>query len=374
MPATIDLSALHHNLGIARDRAPGAAVLVAVKANAYGHGAVAVARALQSWSDEHPDDPYRLGVALVREGQQLREAGITLPILKLSHCTASEVDDAVAAGLTLTVVDEATIMQAEGAAARAGVRVPVHLKLDSGMGRIGSPLAAAVELAQAVDAAPHLELEGVFTHLPSADQPSSDAFTAEELDRFGAAVDHLVAARGEVRFVHASNSAAVLRHHRDRFTLVRPGIMAYGYSPDPSTMPEPELRPVLSWTTELTFVKHVTAGTTIGYGRTWTAPRGTWIGTIAVGYGDGWSRLNGNRGHVLVGGRRVPVVGRVCMDQSMIDLGVEPPGVAVGDEVVLIGRSGDESLTADDLADLMGTISYEVLCLVGSRVPRVVLG
>lgn len=373
MPATIDLKALRHNLDLARDHAPGASVLVAVKAQAYGHGAATIAAALQSWSQDHPDDPYRLGVAHVAEGVELREAGITLPILKLSHCSPTEVDAAVAAGLTLTVVDETTIAEAEAAAARAGARVAVHLKLDSGMGRIGSPLPSAVALASAVDAAAHLDLEGVFTHLPSADQPSSDAWTTEEIDRFVEAVDEIVAARGEVRFVHASNSAAVLRHHRDRFTLVRPGIMAYGYSPDPATMPEPDLRPVLSWTTELTFLKRVAAGTTIGYGRTWTAAEDTWIGTIAVGYGDGYSRLNSSRGVVLVGGRRVPVVGRVCMDQTMIDFGPEAPDARVGDEVVLIGRSGDQTITADDLADLMGTISYEVLCLVGNRVPRLVL-
>ncbi|CAI9402588.1 Alanine racemase 1 [Aestuariimicrobium sp. T2.26MG-19.2B] len=365
--ATLDLDALSHNVAIARARAAGADILVAVKANAYGHGAPVIARTLESSGLVDA-----LGVALVAEAHELRSHGITLPILKFSHCLPGELDEAVAVGMWLTVVDDQTITEAEAAAERAGVEQVVHLKLDSGMGRIGSPLTDATRLALAIDASPHLRLEGVFTHLPIADQPDDGGFTEDELDAFGAAVEAIASARGPVRHVHASNSAATLRRHRDWMTMVRPGIMVYGYSPDPIAMPEPDLRPVLGWTTRLTFLKHVRAGTTIGYGRTWTAPEDSWIGTIAVGYGDGFSRLNSNRGVVLVAGRMVPVVGRVCMDQTMINFGPDRPDVGVGEPVVIIGRSGDLVRTADEVADLMGTISYEVLCLVGERVPRVV--
>ena len=368
--AEINLAALDANLrAIAALLEPEVALLVAVKANAYGHGAVPIARRIEqtqlaSW----------LAVATVGEGIELREAQIGLPILKLSACLPHEWSDAIGADLTLTVIDADTIAQAGAAAARAGRRVPVHLKLDSGMGRIGSPLSQAVPLARLIDAHPQLELEGIFTHLPIADAADDGGYTEAELDRFEQAVAAVEADRGPVRWVHASNSAATLRGNRPRFTMVRTGIISYGLSPDatnPALTSGVELTPVMSLVSTVSFLKQVSAGTSISYGRTWTAPRDTTIATVAVGYGDGFSRANSNRGRVLIGGRSCPVVGRVCMDQTMVDLGPEPTSVRVGDRVTVIGRDGDAQISADELAALADTINYEVVTLITARVPRI---
>lgn len=371
--ATIDLGALVDNLAALRSRLPeGTALLAAVKANAYGHGAVGVSRHL-----EQTGAAELLGVATVGEGAELRRAGIELPILKLSHCLPDELDEALAARLELTVVDEASIRQLAEAVARTprpmdAPAVPVHLKLDSGMGRIGAPLADAARLARLVLELDGLELAGVFTHLPISDVADDEGYTDAQLGRFRAAVGEVTAAVGPVRYVHAANSGAILGHGDDvvGLTLARPGIAMYGHYPDPTTPRTVPLRPVMSLATRLTFRKWVEAGTTIGYGRTWTAERDTWVGTVPLGYGDGFSRLNSNRGHLLVGGRRVPVVGRVCMDQTMVDLGPDSTD-EVGAEVVAIGRQGDAEITVDELAELMGTITYEVTCLVAERVQRV---
>lgn len=361
--ALVDLDAIAANLSAVRERAGQRSILAAVKANAYGHGAVQVARMI-----EERGAAEALGVATVPEGAELRAAGVRLPILKLSHCFPDEVGPAVASGLTLTVVDAATIAAAEDAAAAAGRVVEVHLKIDSGMRRIGAELDSAVGLARAIGDSPHLKLQGVFTHLPVSDAPAGDEFTREELRRFAGTVAEIEAAVGPVEFVHAANSGAILGHDLGATTMVRPGIMIYGYYPDathtPRTVP---LRPALSLVSRVSFVKDVPAGQTVGYGRTWRAERDTRIATVPVGYADGYSRLLSNRGQVLIGGLPRPIRGRVCMDQLMVEV---DPQVSVGDEVVLIGTQGECSITADDLAQLMGTISYEVTCLIAPRVMR----
>ena len=373
--AHVDLDALGFNARQVRGLVGDRAIMVAVKADAYGHGAAAIGRFLQ---DERLVDWF--GVATVPEGVGLRENGVDLPILKLSPCFPEELDAALDAGLTLAVAEIATIDAAEAAAARHGAVVPVHLKVDTGMRRIGCEPGEALALAERIAAGRHLDLQGVFTHLPISDTPEGADFTRAQLAQFLAVVDRIQAARAAagrppVPFIHASNSGAVLGHDLAGLTLVRPGLLLYGYAPDPAVPPPVPLRPVMSLVSRVTAVKVVPAGQTVGYGRTWTAPVDSWIATVPVGYADGFSRLNGNTGQMLIGGRRYPVAGRVCMDQTMLDLGPvgEPPRaapVAVGDEVVWLGRQGTESITADDLARLMGTISYEVLCLVTPRVAR----
>lgn len=369
--AVVDLAAIRANLLATRSLVGDRAVLVAVKANAYGHGAIAVAEMVQrtgcaDW----------LGVATLPEAIELREAGIELPILKLSHCFPEELSAAIEHRVCLTVVDEQTIRQAEAAAAAAGMTAQVQLKLDTGMRRIGSDPEAAVDLGRLVDQSPHLELLGIFTHLPVGDMADQHDWTVAELDRFRAAVTAVVADRGEApQLVHATASGGTLWHDLSGMTMVRPGIMAYGYYPDASTPRTVELVPAMSWRSRVSFIKQVRAGETVGYGRTWAAPHDTWLATVPIGYADGYSRLHSNatgssRGRMLVGGRSVPIAGRVCMDQTMLDLGPERPNVRVGDEVVVLGRQGDEQITADDLAAVMGTISYEVTCLVGPRVTR----
>lgn len=361
----VDLDAIHANLATARDLAGGRAVLAAVKANAYGHGLVAVSRSIQ----ERGSADW-LGIAVTAEGEELRAAGVTLPVLKFTPTFADDLPAAIAAGLTLSVGTEAAVDEAAAAARDAGATVDVHLKLDTGMRRVGAEPSAAVALAERIAGSGSLRLGGVFTHLPISDVADGDAFTRAQLETFDASVAAIEAAVGPVEWVHAANSGAVLGHDLGRSTLVRPGIMVYGSYPDAGTEHTRHLRDVGTWTSRVSFVKRVSAGESVGYGRTWTAPRDTWVATVAIGYGDGYSRLLSSRGRMLIGGRSYPVIGRVCMDQTMLDLGPDRPDVQVGDEVVLMGASGDERIGVEELAGLMGTITYEVTCLIGARVPR----
>lgn len=362
--ATTDLAAVRDNLAGVRARVGHRRVLAAVKANAYGHGAVPVARMIEAtgvadW----------LGVATVEEALELRAAGVGLPILKLSPVLDdADVEACVAAGIDLPVLDAATIDRVAAAARRAGREAAVHLKVDTGMRRIGCEPRDAVPLARRADAA-GLRLRGLWSHLPVSDTEDGRAFTAAQIACLAGVADAVAAARGPVELVHLANSGGVLMHPDSWFDMVRPGVMVYGNLPDPATTATVPLRPALRWTTRVLFVKTVPAGETVGYGRTWAAASDTRIATIPVGYADGFNRLLSNRARVLIGGRSCPVVGRVCMDQTMVDLG--PDGHAEpGDEVVLLGRQGAQEITAQELADLAGTITYEVTCLVGSRVRR----
>lgn len=360
--AVVDLSAIAANMRAVRSQVGHRTVLAAVKANAYGHGAVPVSRFL---AEHRLAD--QLGVATVPEAIELRQAGIELPILKLSPCFPDELSAALANSVDLTVVDAATIDEAQAAASAAGRVAAVHLKLDSGMRRIGAELSQGVELAQRVVAAPNLRLVGLFTHLPISDAPAGDDYTLDQLRRFNLEAAQVQRAVGPIEFVHAANSGAILGHDLAGTTMVRPGIMMYGYYPDaltPHTLP---LRQAISLVSRVSFVKTVPAGETVGYGRTWLAERPTRIATVPVGYADGYSRLLSNRGRVLIGGSSCPIRGRVCMDQLMVEV---PDDVQVGDEVVLLGRQGDGFISTDEVAELMGTITYEVTCLIAPRVVR----
>ena len=342
-------------------------MLIAVKANAYGHGAVAVARLAEQAGVDW------LGIATVPEGLQLRAAGIGLPILKLSPAFPEEMAAAVQAGLTLTVCDQANVEALEAVCAALPAQADVHLAVDTGMSRIGVQPLHAPELTRCIARCPHLRLQGCFTHLPVSDA-ADPTYTQAQVTRFRAAVAAVEEALGHpLDLVHCANSGAVLGHPEAWMDLVRPGIMIYGFYPDAGTPRSIPLLPGLSLRTRVSFLKKVTAGTRVGYGLTWTAPADTWIATLPVGYADGFNRLFSNRGRVLVGGRSCPVVGRVCMDQTMVDLGPET-AVRVGDEAVLIGRSGDLEITVDEWAAVLGTISYEVTCQINARVERVYLG
>ncbi|MDX9952688.1 MAG: alanine racemase [Anaerolineae bacterium] len=340
-------------------------ILIAVKANAYGHGAVEVSRMAEqigvAW----------LGVATVPEGLQLRAAGIRLPVLKLSHAFPEEMAAAVENNLTLTVCDRANAATLESVCLELGRTATVHLKVDTGMGRIGVTPEAAPELAATIErSCPHLRLQGIFTHLPVSDA-ADPVYTQAQIAGFRTTVEAIHAVIGRrVDLVHCSNSGAVLAHPQGWLDMVRPGIMIYGFRPDAETPATIPLKPGLSFLTRISFLKQVEAGTSIGYGRTWVAPERTWIATIPAGYADGFNRLFSNRGRVLIRGRSYPIVGRVCMDQSMVSLGPETDA-RVGDEVVLIGRSGDEEISAYEWADKLRTITYEVTCQINARVPRV---
>lgn len=362
--ATTDLGAIRQNLAAVRARVGDRQVLAAVKANAYGHGAVEVSAMIEATGAAD-----WLGVATVPEALELRDAGVTLPILKLSHALDdAEAEACVAADVDLTVVDADGIDRVARVARRLGCTPSVHLKVDTGMRRIGCEPAEAPELAATADAA-GLHLRGLFSHLPVSDTEAGREFTARQVTRFARVADAVAARRGRVELVHLANSGAVLAHPDAWFDMVRPGIILYGSLPDPASPRSVPLVPALRWTTRVSFVKTVSAGEGVGYGLTWTTPRDTTVATLPVGYGDGWSRLLGNRGRVLVDGVAYPVVGRICMDQAMIDVGPDAR-VRAGDEAVLVGRSGDGAITVQEVADLMGTIPYEVTCLIAPRVTR----
>ncbi len=339
-------------------------LLIAVKANAYGHGSVAVSRLAENIGVEW------LGVATVPEGLELRQAGIELPVLKFSPAFPEEMEAAVRGRLTLAVCERGNIDALQQVCDSARLQASVHLKVDTGMGRIGVAPQAAPELALHLERnCPALRLEGIFSHLPVSDD-RDPTYTRAQIERFKLTVDAIQSTLGrQVDLVHCANSGGVLAHPPGWLDLVRPGIMIYGFYPDPGTPRSIPLKPGLSFLTRVSFIKKVPAGTSIGYGRTWVAPEDTWIATIPAGYADGFNRLFSNRGRVLIRGRSYPVVGRVCMDQSMVNLGPESD-VRVGDEVVLIGKSGDQEITGDEWADVLKTITYEVTCQINARVQR----
>lgn len=360
--ANIYLSHLRHNLAAIRARiGKGKSLCLAVKANAYGHGAVGISRAAREAGVEF------LAVATLAEGQELREAGIGGPILLLGLISPPEAEEVVRNELSATVADSAGLVRLEAEAERQGVRQPVHLKVDTGMGRIGCPPDEALRLARQIDQARHLTLEGVFTHFPVADEPDN-AFTAAQIGLFNNAVAALKSAGIDPGLVHAANSGGILYHPESHLDMVRPGILAYGYLPDPELEPDIDLKPVMELETSILFLKTVEADTPISYGSRYRTPCQTRIATIPVGYADGLARRLSGKAQALLRERRYPIAGTICMDQAMLDIGTGSPA-ALYDKVYLFGpRPGCP--TARDLARWLGTIPYEVTCGISARVPR----
>ena len=299
--AIIDLRAIAANLAVVRKRAGDRKVLFAVKADAYGHGAVEVSR----YVEKHRYADW-LAVATVAEGQELVEAGITLPILKLSPADPWDMDAAITSGMRLTVVDFDTLEAVSKAAVRLGITARIHIAVDSGMGRIGLRPEHLAQLTAAADRTERVEVEGVFTHLPMSDVPEGEEFTRHEIDAFMTAVTQTQTDRGPFPLVHLANSGAILGHDLGKTSMVRAGIVGYGYDPDPHAN-RADLHPALSWISHVTFVKTINPGDAIGYGRTWTASETTKIATVPVGYADGLSRGLSNKGHVLIGGSVHPL-------------------------------------------------------------------
>jgi len=364
--AEIDLGSVVRNLRTLKAAAPEAGVLAMVKADAYGHGASLIAPALEAEGVE------LLGVALIEEGLALRAAGVRGEILVLGGAYAGGWEALVEARLVPAVFREDHLEALATAARRHGVEPLAHLKVDTGMSRLGA-LPAEVPGLLARARSLGVALEGVFSHLANADLADA-ATTQRQLDQFRALLGAVEAAGVRTRWRHLANSAAMvaLPPSRDGATLnlVRPGLALYGVLPAPWISPPRRLEPVLSWKTEIIHLKSVPPGTSVSYGGTWTARRSTRIATLPVGYADGYPRRLSNRAQVLVRGRRAPVVGRVCMDLCMVDV-TDVPGAALGDEVVLIGRQGTEEISVSELAGWLETMAYEVLCGVGARVPRV---
>lgn len=361
----VDLDAIASNVALAcRIAGPGTKVMAVVKADAYGHGAIPVARAAlragASW----------LGVAIPEEAVPLRAAGLTSRILVLGPIAPEQADLVAAHGLEQCVSDPAQAEALDRAARSHGRILSLHLKVDTGMGRVGLPPKEVGVAAEKIRALPSLRLTGLMTHFADA-EAEDQTYAHEQLRRFAEAMAAGREAGMAHPIRHAANSAALLHLPEARLDLVRPGIMLYGCHPRGGQhASEAGLRPALSFRTAISHLAAVPRGASVSYGRTFVAQRDSRVATLPVGYADGWGRLLSNRGQVLIGGRRAPIIGRVCMDMTMVDV-TGLPEVRVGDEAVLIGRQGAEEITADEVAEAQGTISYEVLCRIGPRVPRV---
>lgn len=361
--ATVNLAALAHNLScIKRYLSPGCDVLAIVKANAYGHGAEETARALAR------QGIGRFAVASLDEGIALRQAGISASIVVLGALFEEQVSDLVAHKLT-PVVSDGQILPALAKAARSHTApYPIHLKVETGMGRLGFSSEELLSLLDNPLLQNPLQVEGMMTHLADADGKDA-TFTERQLGAFRIVVDQIRQRGISLPLVHAANSAAIVRFPDAHFSLVRPGIMLYGYHTLPATVPAPGLRPVLSLHTKIVQLRTIPRGGTVSYNGTFVATRPTRIAVLPIGYADGYSRQLSHRGSVLIRGRRASIVGLVCMDMIMVDV-TDMAQLQVGETVTLIGQQGGESIWADEVADWIGTIPYEVLCGIGSRVPR----
>ena len=360
--AEVDLNAVARNVAALRATVGPALVCAVVKADGYGHGAIAVSEAVLNAGADW------LGVALVEEAAVLRRAGVTAPILLLSQPRLADLDAAVRFQLRVCVHTAAAIELLAAAARDQSTTVLVHLKVDTGMNRIGVAPDDALAMAEEISRHPELELEGVFTHCAVADE-LDNPFTAVQFERFERVLAELAAAGIEPRIRHAANSATAIEHPRGRYDLVRCGIAVYGIAPAPGLAADLNLEPALSLRAEVSMVKRVAAGEGVSYGLRHRFTQDTTVATVPIGYADGVPRRYGmSGGEVLIGGRPRAVVGVVTMDQLMVDCGDDV--VSVGDEVVLIGRQGSETITAEQWAGHLDTIAYEVVCGIGPRVPR----
>jgi len=378
--AEVDLSAYGHNIQALKGlSSAGARFMAVVKANGYGHGAVEVSRvALQSGADA-------LGVARLEEALELRAAGIDAPILIFGFTPPERAPDLIAHDLTQTVFSHP---MAEAFAARAvedSKKLQVHIKVDTGMGRLGLlttesasddpdniPAARRLGDVEAIARLGGLELEGLFTHFATADH-ADKTYAERQLQRFMELAAGLRARGLEFPLIHTANSAALIDMPDSHLDMVRPGIATYGLYPSTDVQRNKvELQPVLQWKSKVIHLKQVPAGFGVSYGITHMTPAPTTLATVAVGYADGLNRLLSSRGHMLVGGQRAPVVGRICMDLTLIDVG-HIPDAAVGNEVVILGRQKDEEITADEMATTLNTINYEIVSTITGRVPRIYL-
>jgi len=364
--AEIDLKAVAHNVREIRSvTMPSAKVMTVVKANGYGHGALEVSRvALVNGAD-------CLGVARVEEGVAIRRAGINAPVLILGYSPPELSREVVRHRLAQGVLTRDMAMYLADAAAAEKTRAKVHLKVDTGMGRVGwvagpGAVKEILELAQN----PFLEIEGLYTHFASADELDKQ-YTREQYYKFAGLVEDLRKNGLEVPVKHAANSAAIMEMPETHMDMVRAGIIVYGLYPSAEVdHTRVRLKPAMSLKATVAHVKEVPAGFKVSYGRTFSTSRPTVIATLPLGYADGYTRLLSSKGEALLQGQRAPVVGRVTMDQLMVDVG-HIPGVKTGDEAVLIGSQGSQSITSDEVAAKLGTINYEIVCMVSYRVPRV---
>jgi alanine racemase len=364
--AEIDLTAICQNISNIRKKVQPAEVMAVVKADAYGHGAVPVAKAaLEAGAT-------RLAVACPGEGTVLRQAGIQTPIQVMGGFFVEQIEEIRASQLEFTLCDHHNLSELERFTRQKNISVPVHVKFDTGMRRVGFWWEHAAEVFKKLVEIRSFEFAGLMTHFATADEKDK-IFAHEQLRRFHHVIEQAKCAGLRFRYFHAANSGAILDLPESYFHLVRPGVSIYGYYPSKETTESIVLQPAMTWKSRLLQVKKIATGESVSYGATWIAPHETTIGTVAVGYADGYNRMLSNRMHAVASGRRVPVVGRITMDMALLDLGSDAQEKA-GDEVILLGGDGNARVDMQEFCAALGTIPYEVACMVSKRVPRVYVG
>lgn len=364
--AEVDLDALAHNMReVKRLATKGALVTAVIKADGYGHGAKKIAQTLL---DNGAD---RFAIAVLDEGIELRRSGFKVPILVLGFTDKERAEEVIANDLEQACYswDLAEALSKE--ASRQGKTVKVHIKVDTGMGRIGlQPNEDSVQLIKKISQLPNLVIEGIFTHFAVADAVDK-AYTEGQYEKFNWICNRLEKENVKINARHCGNSATIIDLPNMHMNMVRAGIMLYGLKPSDEVMLDKlELKQVMSLKVRITHVKEIEAGQSVSYGRRFIAERKSKIASMPIGYADGYTRMLSGKAEALVKGKRVPVVGRICMDQCMIDV-TDIENVAVGDEVVLFGKQGEGFIHIDELADKLGTINYEIVCMISKRVPRV---
>lgn len=363
--AEIDLDKLAHNMREIRRISTSREIMAVVKADAYGHGALDVAPVLlQNGAD-------RLAVAVLSEAIELRKGGIDCPIMILGFTPPSLFDELLEYDIEQTIYSIDCAEKLSQEAQRKNKIAKIHVKIDSGMGRIGyEPNDKSVEEICKISALPNIEIEGIFTHFSSADDGKKE-YTILQNEKFMSVNYKLKQRNVKINNIHVANSATIIDLPEYHYDIVRPGIILYGYYPSNEVnIQKIDLKPVMSLKTNVIHIKEVHSGEYIGYGRKFRTDRESVIATLPIGYADGYTRLFFNKAKVIVKEKFAPIIGRICMDQCMIDV-TDVGCVKIGDEVILIGGSNKNKITADDLAELLGTISYEIVCMIGKRVPRV---
>ena len=360
--AIIDLECISHNLGVVREKAPGKKIIAMVKANAYGHGMIRTAEHLALKGVDY------LGTAFVEEALALRQAGITTPIITSGPFSKFQIGLFIENKIDFTVAAIDTLHLINEAAAFYGKKVNVHLKIDTGMMRIGIRHSNAHKLFEASLKTKNCNVVSIYSHFASADHEDL-SFARLQLERFLDVTSFYDNNDIDKPLLQIANSAAICRMKEAHLDMVRPGIMLYGYHPSSQSESEANLKPALSFRAKVMYFKVILEGLSVGYGRTWTAPKNCRAVTIPVGYGDGYHRGLSNKSEVLIRGKRYKTVGSICMDQTVVC--IDDGEAYNGEEVVLLGSQGKEKITADDLAELLGTINYEVLTSISSRVPRI---
>jgi alanine racemase len=361
----INLDVLRENFQAIRRNAGERKILVPVKADGYGHGGVEVSRILSL------DGVDQLGVASCGEGSNLRAGGISLPILILSPSTALDIPMIISENLIPSVVDMNFALQLSRQAKEKGKVVQVHVEVETGMGRTGVGYREAPNFILSLMDLENIEVEGIFTHFAAAEEKEK-SFTRDQLRYFEKIKKTLEEKNCQIQYFHAANSAALLDLPETHFNLVRPGILVYGLYPSSDSKHTIPVKPVMAFKTRVVQLQKVSRGKSISYGRTFTTERDSLVAVLSVGYGDGYLRSLSNRGEVLIHSKRAKIMGTVCMDLTMVDV-TDIPGVAIGDEATLIGREGNDEITANEVAGWAGTIPYEIISTIGIRVSKVYL-